>query len=431
MTRVVAAVSGTVDGRHIIHTARIVAAVLRGDVETVHVGEEGAESAALVAEAAEAPLRVLPGAPVDAIVQVVESADVTACVLGANTSPIGGHGLGHVAAGVIERTTKPVVVVPLRGTVPSLPGAFHRVLVPLDGTEPFVGALATTVRRLVGKDAALTPLHVFTRRTTPAVMDHPAHDLSADQVGWCSDFLARVCPDLVEPIRLERGQASEAVIEIADSGGFDLIVLTWGQQLLHGHGRVVQEVLAASPVPVLVLPSTTMLQPATVSASPQVVDGSGHPVELLLVEDEPGDVQLTREALDEVGLRNALHVVDDEKCALMFLRQEPPYQNAPRPGLVLLDLEMRGTEGRDLLATIKEDPQLRSIPVVALTTSTAEADVDLAYRLGANCLVTTPVRFSEFVKAVRAIGRFWFATATLPSEPGQAGTVPAQSTDMG
>ena len=428
MTRVVAAVSGTVDGRHIVHAARIVAGALRGDVEAVHVGEEGAESAALVAEAAGVPLRVLPGAPVEAIVQAVESADVTACVLGANTSPIGGPGLGHVAAGVIERTTKPVVVVPLRGDV-RLPGSLGRVLVPLDGTEAFVGALAATVRRLVGKDTPLVPLHVFTQRTTPAVMDHPEHDLSADQMGWRSDFLARVCPDLAEPIRLERGQASEAVIEIADSGGFDLIVLTWGQQLLHGHGRVVREVLAASPVPVLVLPSTAVLQPATVSASPQVVDGSGHPVELLLVEDEPGDVQLTREALDEVGLRNSLHVVDDEKCALMFLRQEPPYENAPRPGLVLLDLDMRGTEGRDLLATIKEDPQLRSIPVVALTTSTAEADVDLAYRLGANCLVTTPVRFSEFVKAIRAIGRFWFATATLPSEPEQTATVPASTTN--
>src|SRR5512144_1295103 len=139
MTRVVAAVSGTVDGRHIVHTARIVAGALRADGEPLHAGEEGAESAALGAGAVGEPLRVLPGAPVEAIVQVVESADVTACVLGANTSPVDGHVLGHVAAGVIERVTKPVMVVPLRGNVPSLPGAFHRVLVPLDGTEAFVG----------------------------------------------------------------------------------------------------------------------------------------------------------------------------------------------------------------------------------------------------------------------------------------------------
>ena len=137
-------------------------------------------------------------------------------------------------------------------------------------------------------------------------------------------------------------------------------------------------------------------------------------VEILLVEDNPGDVRLTQEALTENKLHNNLHVVWDGEEAIAFLRREGQYADAPRPDLVLLDLNLPKKDGRELLAEMKGDPGLKRIPVVILTTSTAEADVLRMYDLHANCYVTKPVDLDQFIRVVQTIEEFWLTIVRLP-----------------
>ena len=138
------------------------------------------------------------------------------------------------------------------------------------------------------------------------------------------------------------------------------------------------------------------------------------PVEILLVEDDPGDVLMTQEALSDAKLVNNLHVVDNGEEALTFLRQESPYQDAPRPGLILLDLNLPRVDGREVLAEIKADEGLRRIPVVVLTTSEAEEDILRSYDLHANAYVTKPVDFESFVRVVRQVDDFYISVVRLP-----------------
>ena len=140
----------------------------------------------------------------------------------------------------------------------------------------------------------------------------------------------------------------------------------------------------------------------------------GQPVEILLVEDSPSDVELTREALAEAKLRNHLHVASDGVAALAFLRRQGAHAAAPRPDLVLLDLNLPRVDGREVLAALKADPALADIPVVILTTSAAEEDILRSYQLHANCYVTKPVDLDQFVKVVRAIEGFWLEIVKLP-----------------
>jgi CheY-like chemotaxis protein len=144
--------------------------------------------------------------------------------------------------------------------------------------------------------------------------------------------------------------------------------------------------------------------------------GIGRPIKILLVEDSPGDVRLTHEALKEGKVRNELHVVGDGLEASVFLRQEGKYAHAPRPDLVLLDLNLPKKDGREVLAEIKADEQLRRIPVVILTTSQAEEDILKAYNLYANCYVTKPVDLDQFIKIVKSIEDFWLTIVKLPPE---------------
>jgi chemotaxis family two-component system response regulator Rcp1 len=139
-----------------------------------------------------------------------------------------------------------------------------------------------------------------------------------------------------------------------------------------------------------------------------------HPIEILLVEDNPGDVRLTREALKEAKVSNTLHVVEDGVAALDFLYRRGAYDKAPRPALILLDLNLPRKNGREVLAEIKQDAQLKTIPVVILTTSQAEEDVLRAYSLHANCYINKPVDFIQFTKIVRTIEEFWLTIVTLP-----------------
>jgi two-component system, chemotaxis family, response regulator Rcp1 len=143
---------------------------------------------------------------------------------------------------------------------------------------------------------------------------------------------------------------------------------------------------------------------------------SGRPIEILLVEDNSGDVRLTREALGEAHVRNNLSVAKDGAEALAMLRHEPQYGEAPRPDLVLLDLNLPKLDGRQVLAEMKNDPNLRRIPVVVLTTSKAEEDVLRSYDLHANSYITKPVDFEQFIKVVQSIEQFWLTIVTLPGK---------------
>jgi chemotaxis family two-component system response regulator Rcp1 len=146
------------------------------------------------------------------------------------------------------------------------------------------------------------------------------------------------------------------------------------------------------------------------------IEMAGRPAEFLLVEDNPGDVRLTREALRESKLRNNLSVVGDGIEALAFLRQEGRYADAPRPDIILLDLNLPRKDGREVLAEIKEDPRLRLIPVVIITSSEAEQDVLKSYGLHVNCYVTKPVDLEQFIKVVQSVEMFWLTVVKLPSE---------------
>lgn len=144
--------------------------------------------------------------------------------------------------------------------------------------------------------------------------------------------------------------------------------------------------------------------------------GSGSAIEILLVEDSPGDVRLAREALKEAKVRNRLHIAPDGVEAMAFLRREGRHADAPRPDLILLDLNLPRKDGREVLAEIKLDPDLRRIPVVVLTTSRDEQDVLKAYDLLANCYITKPIDFTQFMTVVRSIEDFWLTVVKLPRE---------------
>jgi CheY-like chemotaxis protein len=144
--------------------------------------------------------------------------------------------------------------------------------------------------------------------------------------------------------------------------------------------------------------------------------GHTRPIEVLLVEDNPADVRLTQEAFKEGRVANHLSVVNDGVAAMDFLRRDPPYQGAPRPDLILLDLNLPRKSGREVLQEIKSDPVLRRIPVMILTTSKADQDLHKAYNLHANCYITKPVDLQQFLNVVKSIEHFWFNIVTLPSE---------------
>ena len=138
--------------------------------------------------------------------------------------------------------------------------------------------------------------------------------------------------------------------------------------------------------------------------------------DILLVEDNPGDVRLTQETLKDAKVRNDLRVAVDGDEAMAVLKKEGDHVGAPRPDLILLDLNLPGVSGREVLAEIKNDPDLKRIPVVVLTSSKAEQDVLMSYELQANAYITKPVDLARFVEAVRSIEQFWFSIVTLPPQ---------------
>lgn len=145
-----------------------------------------------------------------------------------------------------------------------------------------------------------------------------------------------------------------------------------------------------------------------------VTNASDNILHILLVEDSPTDVMMTREALEYYKVLNPLHVVNDGVEAMEYLRREGRHCAAPRPGLIILDLNLPRKSGREVLEDVKIDPELRNIPVVVLTTSKSEEDVARSYGLHANCYITKPVDFTKFADVVRSISEFWFGIVTLP-----------------
>jgi chemotaxis family two-component system response regulator Rcp1 len=145
-----------------------------------------------------------------------------------------------------------------------------------------------------------------------------------------------------------------------------------------------------------------------------VGDDSGDPVEILLAEDNPGDVRLTEKALEEGKLLNNLHVVNNGVKALEFLRQDGEYEDAPKPDLMLLDLNMPRKDGTDVLSEMKEDPELKRIPVVVLTSSEAEEDIVKSYDLHANAYLSKPIDFDGFLDIVERIEDFWLTVVKMP-----------------
>ncbi|MFC1491578.1 response regulator [Nitrospinota bacterium] len=143
---------------------------------------------------------------------------------------------------------------------------------------------------------------------------------------------------------------------------------------------------------------------------------SGTAIEILLVEDNPGDVRLTKEALNTVKFSNKIHVVWNGEEAMAFLRREGEFSDAPRPDLILLDLNLPRKDGRDVLSEVKVDEDLKRIPVVILTTSSAEEDILKTYDLYANCYVTKPVDLEQFIKVLKAIDEFWLTIVKLPPD---------------
>jgi len=140
------------------------------------------------------------------------------------------------------------------------------------------------------------------------------------------------------------------------------------------------------------------------------------PVEILLVEDNEGDVGLVEEVFEEAKIRNIIHVAEDGEEAMLFLNKEVPYVDAPTPDIILLDLNLPQKDGREVLEEIKTDENLKRIPVVVLTTSKAEEDIIKSYDLHANSYITKPVDFDQFIRVVRSIENFWLEVVRLPNE---------------
>ena len=149
----------------------------------------------------------------------------------------------------------------------------------------------------------------------------------------------------------------------------------------------------------------------------KLVGGEGKTIEVLLVEDSPGDVRLTREAFRDADVSIRLHVASDGVEAMAFLRRQDEHIHAPRPDLILLDLNLPRMDGREVLAQVKEDPSLKTIPTVILTTSAAEADIMKSYELQANAYLSKPVQLDTFESLVNSIKDFWLTRVKLPQRP--------------
>jgi CheY-like chemotaxis protein len=178
--------------------------------------------------------------------------------------------------------------------------------------------------------------------------------------------------------------------------------------------RAEEKVLEWKPLECVNRDPSPRLIPVKIQGGDIMGEETGNPIEIFLVEDNAGDVRLTREAFADARVPNRLHVVHDGIAALQFLRKEKPYAGAPEPDLVLLDLNIPKMSGFEVLEQIKSDPQLRRIPVIILTSSKADCDVLKCYNSYANSYVTKPADFDQYLNVVASIEEFWLSTVRLP-----------------
>jgi nucleotide-binding universal stress UspA family protein len=248
MSTVLAAIDNTAAARPVLAAARAMASLLHSDVEALHVREDGDLTAQAAARAAGVALREVDDPAVDSLIREAASENVVALVLGARGVPAGRHPAGHVALHVITSLAKPLVIVPPQ----ALPVEVTRVLVPLDGTTATAAALRKAIDLACRSAVDVVVLHVHPEESLPLFEDQPQHEHPA----WEAEFLARYCPSLPHGSRLEVrvGEPGEHVLDVAAEVGADLVALGWSRDLSRGRAAVVREVLARSPIPVLLVP---------------------------------------------------------------------------------------------------------------------------------------------------------------------------------
>lgn len=264
MTTVLAAIDSSPAARPVLETSLGISALTGATVEAIHVRDNSGETPAEAAARCDVLLRLVDGDVDTALLSAIAEPDVLAVVVGARGTPGGRRPVGRTALHILERASKPVVVVPPEAVGVSL-RPFRHLLVPLEGSEESARPIAEMLRPLIVADIELVVLHVFTTSSVPPVLDHPEWDLPL----WGDEFLARFCPAATR-IDLRTGAVGSAVTEACGELDVDLIVLSWSQDASPGHAAVVRDVLARSSVPVLLLPveavGTAGADPPSISA---------------------------------------------------------------------------------------------------------------------------------------------------------------------
>lgn len=252
MSRIVAAIDNSSAAQSVLDTSRWLGGVLQAVVEAVHVNEDGSETVRGIAAAAGVPLEVLDGDPTTVIAEQLVAEDVILGVIGARGGPGGRRPAGHVALAVAQAIRKPLVVVPPEGAWPER-GATCRVLAVLEDTPASVVAVDQLRHLFGGADLEVLPLHVFDTANVPPFWDQAHHAAES----WGREFVARHLQDPASPFELRGGAPGICAVDVAEAASVDLVMLSWSQDLSAGRAVTVQQVLTASPVPVLLLPPGT------------------------------------------------------------------------------------------------------------------------------------------------------------------------------
>ncbi|MGD9701972.1 MAG: hypothetical protein AB7Q42_04370 [Acidimicrobiia bacterium] len=248
MSIVLAALDASAAARPVLATAMGIGELTDAHVEAVHVADGGRETPEWLAAQTQVPLHVLDGAVEQNLVRAVADEAVIAAVLGARATPGGRRPVGRTAMHVLERATKPIVVVPPEA-LRERPTAIRRLLVPLEGNIESSRPVLERLSPLIVVEVELVVLHVFTSETAPRALDRPARDLSM----WGDEFVARFCPG-ANRVELRTGPIGAQVAKVSTEDAVDLVVLSWSQDSSPGHAAVIRDVLGASTVPVLLLP---------------------------------------------------------------------------------------------------------------------------------------------------------------------------------
>jgi nucleotide-binding universal stress UspA family protein len=254
--RILAAIDNSGASKPVLETAVEFGRLLGASVEAVHVTENGAETARALALQAGVPLRLISFAPVSRVIDELDAPDVMLAVIGARGLSGGPRPAGHIALAVVERVTKPVVVVPPDAPAPK-PDGIRRVLVPLNGDPTSADATARALRLLGRAGVEVMTVHVFEPNETPFFLDRPDRDLEL----WSEELLARFFAEPGTQMSLRTGDTGQGVLEEAVGRRVDMIALGWSQSFSEGHARTVREILSRSRIPVLLLP-VTVVEPA-------------------------------------------------------------------------------------------------------------------------------------------------------------------------